>query len=167
MASADADGNVCALITSLTSGFGSLMRVPGTGVVLNNSMQNFDPRPDQANCIKPGEDAHLRARRPWSRRRTGAPCLPAAAPAAYRITTGVLHAFLNAVDFGLGPQAAIDAPPAFIARASSRPYVDPRILQEVRRRVSLAWDTRWWFRAKLQAPTPTAGSMRSRSARTA
>ena len=33
MAAADADGNVCALITSLTSGFGSLMRVPGTGVV--------------------------------------------------------------------------------------------------------------------------------------
>ena len=31
------------------------MLAPGTGVVLNNSMQNFDPRPEQANCIKPGK----------------------------------------------------------------------------------------------------------------
>ena len=55
MAAADRDGNLAALCTSLTSGFGSLVLVPETGVLLNNSMQNFDPRPGQANSIKPGK----------------------------------------------------------------------------------------------------------------
>jgi gamma-glutamyltranspeptidase / glutathione hydrolase len=48
----------------------------------------------------------------------------------YRITTGVIHAFLHAVDFGLDPQAAIDAPRVHCQ--GQQTYVDPRIPQEVR-----------------------------------
>ena len=55
MVAADADGNVVALITSLTSAFGSLVLVPDGGFFLNNAMRNFDPRPDRANCIAPGK----------------------------------------------------------------------------------------------------------------
>jgi gamma-glutamyltranspeptidase/glutathione hydrolase len=129
MASADAEGNVCALITSLTSGFGSLMRVPGTGVVLNNSMQNFDPRPDQANCIKPGK-MPIFAAPSLVAEKDGRAVFAGCGSGGYRITTGVLHAFLHAVDFGLGPQAAIDAPRVHCQ--GQQTYVDPRIPPEVR-----------------------------------
>jgi gamma-glutamyltranspeptidase/glutathione hydrolase len=129
MASADAEGNVCALITSLTSGFGSLMRVPGTGVVLNNSMQNFDPRPDQANCIKPGK-MPIFAAPSLVAEKDGRPFFAGCGSGGYRITTGVMHAFLHAVDFGLGPQAAVDAPRVHCQ--GQQTYVDPRIPQQVR-----------------------------------
>jgi gamma-glutamyltranspeptidase/glutathione hydrolase len=129
MASADAEGNVCALITSLTSGFGSLMRVPGTGVVLNNSMQNFDPRPEQANCIKPGK-MPIFAAPSLVAQQDGRAVFAGCGSGGYRITTGVIHAFLHAVDFGLGPQAAVDAPRVHCQ--GQQTYVDPRIPQEVR-----------------------------------
>jgi gamma-glutamyltranspeptidase/glutathione hydrolase len=43
MATADREGNMTSLITSLSHAFGALILVPGTGIILNNSMQNFDP----------------------------------------------------------------------------------------------------------------------------
>jgi gamma-glutamyltranspeptidase/glutathione hydrolase len=129
MAAADAEGNVCALITSLTSGFGSLMLVPGTGVVLNNSMQNFDPRPDQANRIKPGKMPIFAAPSLVASKK-GRPFFAGCGSGGYRITTGVMHAFLHAVDFGLGAQAAVDAPRVHCQ--GQQTYVDSRIPQAVR-----------------------------------
>ena len=52
---ADADGNLVALITTIGDDFGSKVAVPGTGVLLNNSMMNYDPRPGRANSIAPGK----------------------------------------------------------------------------------------------------------------
>jgi gamma-glutamyltranspeptidase / glutathione hydrolase len=129
MAAADAEGNVCALITSLTSAFGSLMLAPGTGVILNNSMQNFDPRPDQANCIKPGK-MPIFAAPSLVAEKDGRGFFAGCGSGGYRITTGVLHAFLHTVDFGLGPQAAIDAPRVHCQ--GQQTSVDPRIPPEVR-----------------------------------
>ncbi len=129
MASADADGNVCALITSLTSGFGSLMIVPGTGVILNNSMQNFDPRPDQANCIRPGK-MPIFAAPSLVAEKDGRAVFAGCGSGGYRITTGVLHAFLYATEFGMGPQAAVDAPR--IHCQGQETYIDGRIPAEVR-----------------------------------
>ncbi len=129
MAAADADGNVCALITSLTSGFGSLMLVPGTGIILNNSMQNFDPRPDQANCIKPGK-MPIFAAPSLVAEKDGRAVFAGCGSGGYRITTGVLHAFLYATDFGMGPQAAVDAPR--IHCQGQETYIDTRVPASVR-----------------------------------
>jgi len=129
MASADAEGNVCALITSLTSGFGALFLVPGTGVLLNNSMQNFDPRPDQANCIRPGK-MPIFAAPTLVAARDGRGVFAGCGSGGYRITTAVLHSFLHATDFGLGPQEAVDAPRVHCQGQET--YVDARIAPDAR-----------------------------------
>ena len=129
MVAADRDGNVASLITSLTSGFGSLVLVPGTGIFLNNSMQNFDPRPDQANSIKPGKMPIFAAPTLVAARDDGS-CFAAAGSGGYRITSGVLHAFVHHVDFRHDVQAAIDAPRVHCQ--GQQTYVDGRIAPAIR-----------------------------------
>jgi len=129
MVAADRDGNVASLITSLTSSFGSLVLVPGTGIFLNNSMQNFDPRPDQANSIKPGKMPIFAAPALVAARKDGS-CFAAGGSGGYRITSGVLHAFVHHVDFQHEVQAAIDAPRVHCQ--GQQTYVDGRIAPEIR-----------------------------------
>jgi gamma-glutamyltranspeptidase/glutathione hydrolase len=129
MAAADAEGNVAALITSITSGLGSLVLVPGTGIILNNAMQNFDPRPATMNCIRPGK-MPIFAAPALVAARDGHACFAGCGSGGYRIVTAVLHAFLHHLDFGMGPQAAIDAPRVHCQ--GDQTFVDARIAPAIR-----------------------------------
>ena len=87
MVAADEDGNIVALITSLTSDFGSLVFVPD-GDFLNNAMRNFDPRPDRANCIAPGK-MPIFAVPAIVAEREGIGVFGACGSGGYRVTSGV------------------------------------------------------------------------------
>lgn len=50
----DAQGTAVALTNTLLSRFGSKVTSPATGVLLNNGLMWFDPRPGQPNSIAPG-----------------------------------------------------------------------------------------------------------------
>jgi gamma-glutamyltranspeptidase/glutathione hydrolase len=132
MVAADADGNVVALITSLTSAFGSLVFVPDGGFFLNNAMRNFDPRPDRANCIAPGK-MPIFAVPAIAAERDGVAVFGAAGSGGYRIASGVLHALVNHVDFAMGVQQAVDCPRVHCQGEET--YVDERIPQAVRERL--------------------------------
>jgi gamma-glutamyltranspeptidase/glutathione hydrolase len=132
MVAADADGNVAALITSLTSAFGSLVFVPDGGFFLNNAMRNFDPRPNRANCIAPGK-MPIFAVPAIAAERDGVAVFGAAGSGGYRITSGVLHALVNHVDFGMRVQQAVDCPRVHCQGEET--FVDTRIPQAVRERL--------------------------------
>ena len=69
----DRQGNMVALTQTLLSVFGSKVVLPSTGILMNNGVMWFDPRPGTANCIGPGKRAltnmcpmlALRSARPW------------------------------------------------------------------------------------------------------
>src|SRR4029079_4498802 len=53
----DAEGNTVAMTTTLMSSFGSRVLLPQSGVLLNNGVMWFDPRPGAPNSIAPGKRA--------------------------------------------------------------------------------------------------------------
>src|SRR5207245_9952788 len=54
---ADRLGGIAALTTTLLSSFGSRYVLPGTGILMNNGVMWFDPRPGRPNSIGPGKRA--------------------------------------------------------------------------------------------------------------
>jgi len=51
----DRDGNLVALTQTLLSVFGSRLMVPDGGMLLNNGLYWFDPRPNRPNSLAPGK----------------------------------------------------------------------------------------------------------------
>ncbi|MGB1006557.1 MAG: gamma-glutamyltransferase [Thalassobaculaceae bacterium] len=54
LSAADSAGNMVAMTTTLLSRFGSRVVLPGTGVLMNNGVNWFDPRPGQPNSLAAG-----------------------------------------------------------------------------------------------------------------
>ena len=52
---ADRDGTVVALTQTLLSPFGAKVMLPQTGILMNNGIMWFDPRPGGPNSIAPGK----------------------------------------------------------------------------------------------------------------
>ena len=51
---ADAMGNVVSATQTINGLFGACVQIPGTGMIANNYMFNFDPHPGRALSIAPG-----------------------------------------------------------------------------------------------------------------
>jgi gamma-glutamyltranspeptidase / glutathione hydrolase len=105
----DKDGNMVSITQTLTLIFGSVVTVPGTGVLLNDSMNLFDPRPGGPNAVgsrkRPASNmAHVVAVR------DGVPVLAVGAPGGRRILDTCLQMTLDVVDYGLDIQAACSSP---------------------------------------------------------
>ncbi len=129
MAAADRDGNMVSLCTSVSASFGSLVAVPGTGIILNNGMGNFDPRPGRPNSIAPGK-MPIFAVPVLVALENGRAVFAAAGAGGYRITTGVLHALAHWRDFKMSLADAIAAPRVHCQGKDT--YVDARIDPAVR-----------------------------------
>lgn len=129
MAAADREGNMTSLCTSVSASFGSLVAVPGTGIILNNGMGNFDPRPGRPNSIAPGK-MPIFAVPTLVALENGRAVFAAAGAGGYRITTGVLHALVHWRDFKQPLAEALAAPRVHCQGKET--YVDARIDPGVR-----------------------------------
>ena len=109
VSAADGAGNLVMLTTTLLSRFGSRLTLPETGVLMNNGIYWFDPRPGQANSIAPGRRP-LSNMCPMVATRRGEPWFGFGASGGRRIMPAVfqLASFVN--DLGMDLGSAIAAP---------------------------------------------------------
>ena len=89
--------------------FGSKVTTPGTGMLLNNTMNIFDPHPGTANSIAPGKRM-VSSMSPTILMKDGKPFMALGTPGATRIFPSVLQAIVNVVDHGMSLQQAVEAP---------------------------------------------------------
>jgi gamma-glutamyltranspeptidase / glutathione hydrolase len=105
----DRDGTIVALTTTLLSSFGSRYVLPGTGILMNNGVMWFDPRPGRPNSLAPGKRA-LTNMCPVVAMRDGWPWFGAGASGGRRILAAVLQMASFIIDFGMDPEAAAHHP---------------------------------------------------------
>jgi gamma-glutamyltranspeptidase / glutathione hydrolase len=115
----DGAGNVVAATLTINLSFGSGVVAPGTGVILNDEMDDFSAQPGasnyfglvggEANAIAPGKRP-LSSMTPTIVLREGRPWLVLGSPGGSRIITAVLQVLVNVIDFGLDLETAVRAP---------------------------------------------------------
>jgi len=115
----DSQGNAVAVTYTLNGLYGSGVTVAGTGILLNNEMDDFTAKPgspnmfgllqSRLNAIEPGKRP-LSAMTPTIVSRDGKLLMALGAPGGPRIISTVLQTILNVVDFGMNLRQAIDFP---------------------------------------------------------
>ncbi|MEZ4707880.1 MAG: gamma-glutamyltransferase [Caldilineaceae bacterium] len=105
----DGDGNIACMTQTINNAFGSKVMVPGTGILLNNTMALFDPHPGQPNSVQSGRRM-TSSMCPTIITRNGQPYLALGTPGGVRIFPSVLQAIINVIDHGMALQEAVEAP---------------------------------------------------------
>ena len=106
---ADDQGNIVCSTQTINSLFGARFLVPGTGLIPNNYMALFDPRPGKALSVAPGKRITT-SQAPLIALRDGKPAYALGMPGGLRIFGSVMQGFLNLVDHGMSLQEAVEAP---------------------------------------------------------
>lgn len=115
----DQFGNAVSCSVTINTQFGSKIMVPGTGIVLNNEMDDFSLHPgvpnvygligNQANSIQP-KKRPLSSMTPTIILRGDRPVLIVGASGGPRIITATLQTILNVLDFQLPLKRALESP---------------------------------------------------------
>jgi gamma-glutamyltranspeptidase/glutathione hydrolase len=116
---ADGEGNVVALTTTVNLLFGSRIVDPLSGVVINDTMDDFSAQPGApnafgligafANAVAPGKRP-LSSMAPTIVTKDGEPILCVGAAGGPTIVSATVQTIVNVIDFGLDVSAAINAP---------------------------------------------------------
>jgi gamma-glutamyltranspeptidase/glutathione hydrolase len=105
----DQEGTMVAMTTTLLSSMGSRVVLPGSGILMNNGVMWFDPRPNQANSIGSGKRP-LTNMSPIILRTGDRPCFAAGASGGRRILAAVTQMIAFVTDFGMGLEEAAHYP---------------------------------------------------------
>ena len=115
----DREGNAVAVTYTLNQAFGARVTAAGTGVLLNDEMDDFTTKLGEANLfglvqgepnlVAPGKRP-LSSMSPTIVLRGGKPFMVLGTPGGSRIITAVVHTLVNVIDYGMDIQEAVDAP---------------------------------------------------------
>ncbi|WP_102225271.1 gamma-glutamyltransferase [Acidimangrovimonas sediminis] len=106
---ADRDGMIVTATHTINGLFGARYMVPGTGIIPNNYMSNFDPRPGRALSVAPGKRVPT-SMAPMIALKDGVPAFALGLPGGLRIFPSALQAIVNLIDHGMSLQEAVEAP---------------------------------------------------------
>ena len=130
----DKEGNAVAVTYTLNGSFGAGVVADGTGILLNNEMDDFTSKPGvanlyglvqgEANAIEP-KKTPLSSMSPTIVTKDGKLFMVIGSPGGARIITITLEAILNVIDHGMGIQEAIDAPRIHHQWLPDTIYVEP------------------------------------------
>ena len=115
----DAAGNAVSLTYTLNDWFGARLVAPGTGILLNDEMDDFSSKPGVPNMfglvegknnqVEPGKRP-LSSMTPTIVTHEGKLAMVVGTPGGSHIPTGVLQVIRNVVDYGMNIAEAVDAP---------------------------------------------------------
>lgn len=105
----DREGSMVSMTTTLLSSMGSRVMLPTSGVMMNNGVMWFDPRPDQPNSIGGGKRP-LTNMSPIILKDGERPWLAAGASGGRRILAAVSQVMSFIADFGMTPDQAAHHP---------------------------------------------------------
>jgi gamma-glutamyltranspeptidase / glutathione hydrolase len=130
----DDEGNAVAVTYTLNGSFGAGVVADGTGILLNNEMDDFTQKPGvpnlyglvqgEANAIQP-KKTPLSSMSPTVVAKDGKPFMVIGSPGGSRIITITLEAIVNVIDHGMNIQEAIDAPRIHHQWLPDKVYVEP------------------------------------------
>ncbi|GGA99173.1 gamma-glutamyltranspeptidase [Brucella endophytica] len=133
----DKDGNAVAVTYTLNGSYGAGVVALGTGILLNNEMDDFTAKPGvpnlyglvqgEANAIAP-KKTPLSSMSPTIVAKDGKPFMVIGSPGGSRIITITLEAIINVIDHGMNIQEAIDAPRIHHQWLPDRVYMEPYAL---------------------------------------
>ena len=116
----DADGNAVANTYTLNNSYGSAVVAKGTGLIMNDEMDDFAAKPGTPNLyglIQGERNAVAPRKRPLSAmtptfvlRKDGSLWFTVGSPGGPTIINTVLDVITNVIDYGMNIQQAIDAP---------------------------------------------------------
>ena len=131
----DSKGNMVAYTKTINHFFASGITAPGTGVLLNDQMDDFDKQPGKANSIAGGKKP-LSSMSPTLILKDGKPFATLGSPGGKRIITTMALLISNLVDYDMGIQTAINAP-RFNNYESGPLKIEARIPENVREALKL------------------------------
>lgn len=109
LTAADADGTIVCATHTINSLFGARFLVPEVGLIPNNYMALFDPRPGHAQSIAPGKRITT-SQAPLIALRDGRPIVALGLPGGLRIFGSAMQALIALLDHGMSLQEAVEAP---------------------------------------------------------
>ncbi|WP_240655225.1 gamma-glutamyltransferase [Rhodovarius crocodyli] len=106
---ADAEGRIVVATHTINSLFGARFLLKETGLIPNNYMALFNPRPGLANSIAPGKRVTT-SMSPMIILKDGKPWAALGLPGGLRIFGSAFQAAISLIDHGMSVQEAVEAP---------------------------------------------------------
>lgn len=139
----DKMGNMVSATETINTYFGSQAIIPGTGIVLNNEMDDFSKSPGvpnafglvgtEANAIAPGKKPLSSMSPTLVFGPDNKPFLAIGASGGPRIITGTFLSLLNVLDYGMNVNEAVSAPRFHHQWKPNTLYIEKEIPRDVQR----------------------------------